>query len=55
VKIDGKICVEYIEPPGATPGADFRRKFGQGTFALQGHDPKSVIHYKNIRVKRVPD
>jgi hypothetical protein len=55
VKINGKICVEYIEPPGVTPGADFRRKFGQGTFALQGHDPKSIVHYKNIRVKRLPD
>jgi len=55
VKIDGKICVEYKEPPGAQPGADFTRKLTQGTFALQAHDPKSVVRYKNIRVKRLPD
>ena len=29
------------------------KKLGEGTFALQAHDPKSVIHYKNIRVKRL--
>ena len=23
----------------------------EGTFALQAHDPKSEIHYRNIRVK----
>lgn len=55
VKIDGKIAVEYVEPAGAQAGADFERKLGQGTFALQGHDPKSVVHYRNIRVKRLPD
>ena len=32
---------------------EFTRKLAEGTFALQGHDPKSVIHYKNIRVKRL--
>jgi len=29
------------------------KRLGQGTFALQAHDPKSVIRYKNIRVKRL--
>lgn len=55
VKIDGKIAVEYLEPAGAQAGKDFERKLGSGTFALQGHDPKSVVHYRNIRVKRLPD
>jgi hypothetical protein len=55
VKVDGKIVVQYIEPPGAQPGADFGRKLGSGTFALQAHDPKSVVRYRNIRVKRLPD
>ena len=27
------------------------RKLGSGTFALQGHDPKSKVFYKNIMVK----
>jgi hypothetical protein len=53
VKIDGKIALEYNEPPGAQGGKDYSRKINEGTFALQAHDPKSVIRYKNIRVKRL--
>ncbi len=55
VKIDGKTVVQYNEPPGAQAGTGFARKFDEGTFALQAHDPKSVVRYKNIRVKRLPD
>jgi hypothetical protein len=51
VKIDGKPVLVYNEPPIAE-GAR-AKKLGDGTFALQAHDPKSVIHYKNIRVKRL--
>ena len=53
VKVDGKIVRQYIEPPGATVGKDFERKLTEGTFALQAHDPGSVVRYKNIRVKRL--
>ena len=53
VKVDGKIVLQYNEPPGAQAGKDFERKLGEGTFALQAHDPKSVVRYKNIRVKRL--
>ena len=52
VKVDDKIVLEYTEPAGATAG-DFERKLGEGTFGLQAHDPKSVVRYKNIRVKRL--
>jgi hypothetical protein len=51
--IDGQRLFQYNEPRGAVAGADFTRKLGEGTFALQGHDPKSTIRYKNIRVKRL--
>ena len=53
VKVDGKVVLQYVEPPGTQAGKDFARKLGEGTFALQGHDPKSVVRYKNIRVKRL--
>ena len=53
VKIDGKTVMEYTEPADYKPGKDFPRQIGEGTFALQAHDPKSEIHYKNIRVKRL--
>ena len=53
IKVDGKTVVDYTEPPDKKPGDDFTRKLDEGTFALQAHDPKSVVHYKNIRVKRL--
>jgi hypothetical protein len=53
VKIDGRTVLEYHEPSGAVAGKDFERKLGSGTFAFQAHDPKSVIRYKNVRVKRL--
>jgi len=53
VRIDGKLVVEYKEPPGTQPGKDFMRKLSEGTFAFQAHDPKSVVRYKNVRVKRL--
>lgn len=53
VKIDGKTVLEYSEPAGTQAGKDFSRKLDQGTFAFQAHDPKSVIRYKNVRVKRL--
>jgi hypothetical protein len=53
VIVNGKKVFEYNEPPGTQPGKPFEHKLGEGTFALQGHDPKSVVRYKNIRVKRL--
>lgn len=53
VKIDGQLVLQYVEPPGAEAGKEFERKLGEGTFALQGHDPKSTVRYRNIRVKRL--
>jgi Domain of Unknown Function (DUF1080) len=53
VIVGGKIALQYIEPPGAQLGNPFERKLSEGTFALQAHDPKSVVRYKNIRVKRL--
>jgi hypothetical protein len=53
VKIDGKVVYQYNQPPGAQPGEEFTRVFDQGTFALQAHDPKSTVRYRNIRVKRL--
>lgn len=53
VKINDVVVLEYTEPPGARPGKTFTRKLAEGTFALQAHDPKSVVRFKNIRVKRL--
>ena len=53
VKVDGQIVLEYNEPDGAQPGKNYSRKLAYGTFALQAHDPRSVVRYKNIRVKKL--
>ena len=50
IQIDGKTTVDWTQPEGWERSG---RRIGQGTIALQGHDPKSVIYYKNIMV-RVP-
>jgi hypothetical protein len=56
VKLDDKIVVDYEERKDINPDSPaFERRLGSGTFALQAHDPNSVIAYKNIRVKRLPD
>jgi hypothetical protein len=53
VLIDGKKLLQYTEPATAQAGTDFGRKLSEGTFALQAHDPNSVVRYKNVRVKRL--
>mgnify|MGYP001090530253 CR=1 FL=1 len=55
VKVDGKTVVDYTEPADKeVPKEGFIRVISEGTFALQAHDPKSEVHYRNIRVKKLP-
>lgn len=53
VLINGIKVLQYAEPAGAQGGRDQSHKLSEGTFALQAHDPSSVVRYKNIRVKRL--
>ncbi|MCP4375540.1 MAG: DUF1080 domain-containing protein [bacterium] len=56
VKVDGKTVTEFTEPtPPKPPRGMAGRILSAGTFALQGHDPNSIIYYKNIRVKILKD
>lgn len=52
-QVNGKTLVDYTEPPGKQPGADFTRVLTQGTFALQAHDPNSKVYFRNIKVRRL--
>ncbi|MCH9792213.1 MAG: DUF1080 domain-containing protein [Planctomycetes bacterium] len=52
IKINGETVIDYTEPEGATGSPSLGEK---GSFALQAHDPKSVVYYKNIRVKPLAD
>ena len=52
VRVNDKVVVEYAEPDNAERPADMAgRRLSSGTFALQGHDPKSKVYYRNIVVK----
>ncbi len=48
VNMDGETFIEYTEPEEVDREG---RVLDSGTFALQGHDPESVVYYKNIKVK----
>lgn len=47
---------EYIQPekPWRWEGGE-KILLGKGTFALQAHDPKSTVYFRNIRVKELAD
>lgn len=53
VKLNDKVVKDYTEEADRKPGTDFTRILSSGTFALQAHDPKSVVKYRNIEVKRL--
>jgi hypothetical protein len=55
ISVNGKQLVDYTEPANVERPADMKgRLISSGTFAIQGHDPKSKVHYRNIMVKVLP-
>ncbi len=50
VKIDGKTVVDYTEPEDKAGPVHL----SSGTFAFQAHDPKSVVRFRNVKIKRLP-
>lgn len=54
IKLNGKTVVDYIEPADVKYKGHPERKIATGTFAIQGHDPKSIVYLKNIIVKPLP-
>ncbi|MGB3589242.1 MAG: family 16 glycoside hydrolase, partial [Tunicatimonas sp.] len=56
IRVDGEVVTEYVEPKDVKEDAGTSGRYlDKGTFALQGHDPKSKVYYKNIMVKVLPD
>lgn len=53
IKINDKVAVDWEQPADRVPGKDFARMLDKGFFALQAHDPKSIVRYTNIQVKRL--
>jgi len=57
VKINDIVVVDYTEPvhPLRDTASHPFRYISHGTFALQGHDPGSIVYFKNILVKALPE
>jgi len=54
--INGELIAEYTEPDEVyRPESMKGRVLSSGTFAFQCHDPESVVYYKNVKVKLLPD
>ncbi|MFK7820571.1 MAG: DUF1080 domain-containing protein [Planctomycetaceae bacterium] len=52
LKVNGKTMVEYEEEKDRKAFSnDFERRLGKGTFALQAHDPGSIVQFRNMMVK----
>ena len=53
VKINGQVVVDYDEPDDVAIKGGPGIRLSSGTFALQAHDPKSVVYFKDIKVKPI--
>jgi histidinol phosphatase-like PHP family hydrolase len=55
VRVNDMLLVDYIEPdPPVRLEKVTGNVLGRGTFALQCHDPKSKVFYKNMMVRELP-
>ncbi|GAB3722666.1 3-keto-disaccharide hydrolase [Spirosoma lituiforme] len=54
IKVNDKIINDYTEADSVS-NANSGKKLSSGTIALQGHDPKSKVFYKDIQIKVLPD
>ena len=56
VKINDIVVVDYTEPEQPKRGGgEVNRVLSSGTFAIQGHDPGSVVLYKSIEIRPLGD
>jgi hypothetical protein len=55
VWVGGALVVDWVEPAGELPaGAAKINPLGGGTFALQCHDPRSKVSFRNLRARPLP-
>lgn len=55
VKLNDTVVTDWMQPDGFVPPEGHAgRIISNGTFALQGHDPKSIVFFKDIMVKVLP-
>lgn len=54
--VDGDLICEYTEPANPwRPDDKNQRLLGSGTFAIQAHDPASIVRYRGLKVRLLPD
>jgi len=51
IRINDRVVVDYTEPDNIRKEGAIGRWISNGTFALQGHDPNSIVHFRNIMVR----
>jgi hypothetical protein len=52
VKVNDQVVTDWTQPEDFVPAKNHvGRIISSGTFALQGHDPKSIVYYKDIMVR----
>ena len=58
IQIDSKTTVDWTQPEDWDPTKSLKnmdgRKLGEGTMAIQGHDPMSTTYYKDLFIKALP-
>lgn len=53
--INDALVTDYTQEPNPARARGLeRRLLTSGTFALQGHDPESEVHFRNIKVRVLP-
>jgi hypothetical protein len=52
LKINGQTITDYTEPDDLNRPW---RQLGEGTFAIQAHDPGRPVYFRNMRVQSIPE
>jgi hypothetical protein len=56
LKVNGDTIVDYTEPEDPPqPDSTRDRRLSSGTIALQAHDPGSIVYFRKIRIKPLPE
>jgi hypothetical protein len=55
IRVNDKITTDFTEPEKLErPKGQEAKRLSHGTFAIQGHDPGSEVHFRNIQVRVLP-
>ena len=58
IQINGQTTADWTQPDDWDPTKSLKnmdgRKLGEGTMAIQGHDPMSTTYYKDLFIRALP-